>query len=224
MSRASDKSPVRSRFSNNNFKKNIKIYANARWPSECLGQTLPNSRPSIAITDYFGGHSMNTRLLQHLATKGLIGLTLAFCLAAIAQAIPPNQRDVDTTSTGDLTNTADAIVSNTSVTVNNGNNQRQCIIQFSSEVSTTEVGDGVRVHYTVDSTNPNSCVAIGPEDFYVSSAGNNTLDTRTAIGARQIGQGTHTVRVCAALRDLNNNNTGTYQLFFRTLTVECRTQ
>jgi hypothetical protein len=150
----------------------------------------------------------------------IIGLYL--CLGVnLALSIPSGQRDCDTSVVKTNSLGIYTIVTGSSVTVNNGSTARQCIIQFSTEVTTT-AGDQTTLAYTIDSTNPANCIAIGPELFH---AGNpyGLTETVTHIGVRNIGTGTHIIRPC--LQTLDGNGGGaTSEFFFRCLTVECRTQ
>jgi hypothetical protein len=167
---------------------------------------------------------MSTRLLRTIKAVAVAAVVLGVCLPPTAQAIPSNQRDVEFGTFNQTTLNTFQIVPNTSVTVNNGSSARHCIIQFSTEVR-TERADSVRMHPIFDSTNANltNCVLAGPEDVY-TSASDLALETRTVNWVRQLGAGTHTVRVCAMTLDQNSSTTATTRLFFRTLTIECRTQ
>jgi hypothetical protein len=69
------------------------------------------------------------------------------------------------------------LVPNTSVSVNNGANSRNCIIEFSSEASSSE-GDTLGVGYALDSPNSSGCqVSSGPLSFHVG----NHFETHTAV-------------------------------------------
>jgi hypothetical protein len=167
---------------------------------------------------------MNRYLLQTIKVAAIATVVLGTCLPPTAQAIPPNQRDVDFASFNQSAITTYQIIPNTSVTVNNGSTARHCIIQFSTEIS-AETVDRVRIHPIFDSTNanPTNCVLAGPEDVY-TSATHAAIETRTVNWIRQLGAGTHTVRVCAQTLDLNLSGTASTNFHYRTLTIECRTQ
>lgn len=150
----------------------------------------------------------------------LVVLILGQYFGSIAQAIPSGQRDCE----GGLVSTSSGsyeIVPNTSVTVNNGDSARSCVIQLSTEVLTS-AGDGTALAYTIDSTNPANCIAIGATAFHVGNP-YTTEETNTHIGVRNIAAGSHTIRPCFATVDLNGG--GAFSQFeSRCLIVECRTK
>jgi hypothetical protein len=149
----------------------------------------------------------------------LIALMLGLYFGSIAQAIPTGQKDCETNAVN-TSSTSFVIVPNSSVTVNNGNTARQCVIQFSTEVRTS-VGDQTFLRYTIDSTNPANCNFIGPEFFHAGES--NLIETHTQMGVRNIGAGTHTIRPCFSAND-GNLDGATSTFFIRCMTVECRTQ
>ncbi|HEX3033900.1 MAG TPA: hypothetical protein VHT73_02050 [Thermodesulfobacteriota bacterium] len=85
-----------------------------------------------------------------------------------------------------------------------------------------ELWDRTNLRYTIDSDNPASCVAIGPDLFHISTL--SFYETNTHMGVTNIGAGTHTIRPCYQAQDLNVNNSSFSRLEKRCLTVECRTQ
>jgi hypothetical protein len=139
----------------------------------------------------------------------------------LALSIPGGQRDCDLESAFNTTN-AYKIVTDTRVTVNNGDVSRNCIITFSTEVFTS-LGDLTLLGYTIDSTNPANCQVIGPQYFHYGASSLFIFETATHMGVKNIGSGTHTIRPCFLAAD-NNGGGANSQFGYRCLTVECRTQ
>ena len=107
------------------------------------------------------------------------------------------------------------------MTVNNGPRSRECIIQFSTEVSTT-VGDETALRFAIDSDDANDCQAIGPEILQTGIGGG--LQTVTYMGVTTIGAGRHTITPCYALTNVFTPEDAGVVFRNRCLTVECRTQ
>ncbi len=101
-------------------------------------------------------------------------------------------------------------------TVNNGKTARNWIVQLSAE-NETPAGNGfILVRYSIDG---GPLVSIGPEFF---SSDEGAIQTRTAIGVRSVGPGTHTLRVFWQL--VGAGAGATAQVYYRCLTVEAKTQ
>ena len=149
----------------------------------------------------------------------LVAPILGLYFAPTAHAIPAAQEDCDSAGVSTTSNSF-VLVPNTAVTVNNGTVSRLCTIQFSAEVYTS-INAATDLRYTTDSTNPTSCEAIGPEQF--SLATGCCAVTRTAIGTRTLGPGSHTLRPCFNAVDLGGG--GEESTFGRRcLIVQCQTQ
>lgn len=84
------------------------------------------------------------RYIFSLISLIVLIIVLSLCLGVdVALSIPGGQKNCDTNLVSTSSTAAFAIVPDTSVTVNNGNFTRNCIITFSTELT-----------YTIDSTDP----------------------------------------------------------------------
>jgi hypothetical protein len=139
-----------------------------------------------------------------------------------AHAIPNAQEDCEVGVVGTTSNSF-VLVPNSAVTVDNGTTGRNCIIQFSTEVFTSG-NSATRLRYTIDSTNPASCIPIGPGDNFFSLPTGAFGSTRTAIGTTVLGPGSHTIRPCFNAVDFGEPGVEQSTFGPRCLVVECRTQ
>jgi hypothetical protein len=166
---------------------------------------------------------MNMRLVKDIKAAGLATLMLGVCVPPAAQAIPAGQRDIDTGLVA-TSSRSFALVPNSSVTVDNGNTARSCIIQFSADARTAPAGDRIIVGFAIGAptVGAGACLVLGnPAFFQVSSTG--LLETATTVHVRDIGAGTRTIKACFALNNVTGNG-GNAVLESRSLTVECGTQ
>jgi hypothetical protein len=169
------------------------------------------------------GDTMNTRLFQTIKAAGLATLVLG-CLPTITLAIPANQRDVEL-DTVQTSSTSFVLVPPTSVTVNNGDIARNCIIQFSANASASQVNEGVDIAFAIGTATvgAGACnTSGGPDFFYVQSSAPDAASA-TVMHVRNVPSGTRTIKACFRLFDPGIDG-GIAQLATRAMTVECRTQ
>lgn len=169
---------------------------------------------------------MNTRLFHGAKATGFAAAVLAVFLSTAAQAIPPNQFDVDEATIVSATSLTQFELANLTVTVNN-DVARHCVIQFSAEARNTQAGDGVGVGLAIDGGVRACSASFGPNLFHFAERGTpDAVETHTAVFVRRIPAGTHTIRACFRLLNLNPTPVEfqTADLLDRILTVECRTR
>jgi hypothetical protein len=152
----------------------------------------------------------------------LVAPILGLYFGPQAHAIPAAQEDCDSGVVSTTSNSF-VLVPNTAVTVNNGTVSRLCTIQFSTEVFTSN-NSATRLRYTINSTNPASCIAIGPGDNFFSLGTGCCGLTRTAIGTRTLGPGSQTIRPCFNAVDFGEPGVEQSTFGRRCLIVECQTQ
>jgi hypothetical protein len=167
---------------------------------------------------------MNIRLLQTIKATAVGALVLGVCLPPSAQAIPPNQFDVESNNRVFTGSEGFVLVPGSSVTVNNGTIARNCVIQFSAEASVSLLGEGVLVGLAIGGSGVSASAcssAGGPEFFHIRSG---FQETHTAVFVRNIPSGTSTIKACFRVFDVGPDRGAIAFLDDRTLTVECRTQ
>jgi len=166
---------------------------------------------------------MNTRILQTIKATAVGALVLGVCLPPSAQAILPNQFDVESNLVF-TSSESFVLVPGSSVTVNNGTTARNCVIQFSADAAVSLLGEGVLVGLAIGGSGVGASTcssAGGPEFFHIRSG---FQETQTAVFVRNIPSGTSTIKACFRVFDVGPDRGAIAFLDDRTLTVECRTQ